>query len=69
MINYCERYSKTLYDVSATMEPPKQWKEPDISQINSQLEQIAPIDQLPKYREYRDECLSRLYQLKKDFQK
>lgn len=69
MKNYCERYSKTIYDVSCTMEPIKQWQEPEISEINSQLEEKVSINDLQKFREWRDECLFRLYQLKHNLQK
>lgn len=37
-----------------------------LQQVASQLEEMCPIDQLPQRRAWRDACLTKLSQLKKE---
>lgn len=63
--NYCERYNKTIYDVSMTMGPVPRFTGPQINEINSQLEEMVPLSTLPARRAWRDMCLIKLSELKK----
>jgi L-gulonate 3-dehydrogenase len=65
-LSYCERYSKTIYAVSQTMKPLEQYKGPNMNKIAEQLEQMCPLEDLPSRRKWRDECLTKLAQMKKD---
>lgn len=38
---------------------------PVVSEIAKQLEEMCPLDKLPERREWRDNCLTQLSQLKK----
>ncbi|KAG4066332.1 hypothetical protein HA402_000556 [Bradysia odoriphaga] len=66
MANYCERYGKTIYEVSQTMGPTPKMEGPSAEEVSKQLEQMCPIDQLPQRRAWRDACLTKLSQLKKE---
>jgi len=63
--NYCERYSKTMYDVSETMGPTPRMTGAIVEKINEQLEAMCPLEDLNKRRAWRDMCLTQLSQLKK----
>lgn len=66
MENYCERYSKTIYNVSMTMGETPKFEGPQAKKVAQQLEAMVPIDQLQKRRAWRDMCLTKLSQLKKE---
>ncbi|XP_058053557.1 lambda-crystallin homolog isoform X2 [Anopheles bellator] len=66
MLNYCERYSKTIYAVSQTMGPTPHMEGKVAEQVAKELEEMVAIEQLPERRAWRDACLTKLAQLKKD---
>lgn len=66
MSNYCERYSKTIYAVSETMGPTPKMEGPQADEVAKQLEKMCPLDKLQDRRAWRDNCLTKLAQLKKD---
>lgn len=66
MENYCERYSKTIYNVSMTMGETPKFEGPQVKKVAQQLESMVPIDQLQKRRAWRDMCLTKLSQLKNE---
>lgn len=63
---YCDRYSKTIYDVSQTMGPTPKFEGPQAKEVSRQLEKMCPLEDLQKRREWRDACLTKLSQLKKE---
>uniref|UniRef100_A0AAG5DH63 L-gulonate 3-dehydrogenase n=1 Tax=Anopheles atroparvus TaxID=41427 RepID=A0AAG5DH63_ANOAO len=65
MLNYCERYSNTIFSVSATMGPTPRMEGKVAEQVAKELEEMVPIDKLPERRAWRDACLTKLAQLKK----
>lgn len=65
-LSYCERYSKTIHAVSETMKPLEKYQGPNMHKIAEQLEQMCPLEDLPSRRKWRDECLTKLSQMKKD---
>ncbi|KAL0281557.1 UNVERIFIED_CONTAM: hypothetical protein PYX00_002504 [Menopon gallinae] len=65
MMNYAERYSKTIYAVSKTMGDVPRMEGPVLMEIAKQLNEMTPIDNLPQRRAWRDACLTQLSQLKK----
>lgn len=48
------------------MGPTPKMEGPVLDDINKQLEQMCSIDQLPQRRAWRDACLTKLSQLKKE---
>lgn len=65
MESYCDRYSKTIYDVSVTSGPVPKFEGPLVKEINRQLCTKVPIETLPERRAWRDDCLTKLSILKK----
>lgn len=66
MLSYCERYSKTIYAVSQTMGATPKMEGPVAQQVAKELEEMVPLDKLPERRAWRDACLTKLSQLKKN---
>lgn len=66
MLSYCDRYSKTIYAVSQTMGPTPKMEGPMAQQVAKELEEMVPLDKLPERRAWRDACLTKLAQLKKN---
>lgn len=66
MTNYCERYSKTIYAVSETFGPTPKMEGPQADVVNKQLEEMCAVNKLPDRRAWRDACLTKLSQLKKE---
>lgn len=66
MESYCDRYSKTIYDVSVTSGPVPKFEGPLVKEMNTQLCAKVPIEKLPERRAWRDACLTKLSVLKKD---
>ncbi|ETN63214.1 3-hydroxyacyl-coa dehyrogenase [Anopheles darlingi] len=66
MLNYCERYSNTIYAVSETMGPTPRMEGKVAEQVAKELEEMVPIEKLPERRAWRDACLTKLAQLKKN---
>lgn len=66
MLSYCERYSKTIYAVSQTMGATPKMEGPVAEQVAKELEEMVPLDKLPERRAWRDACLTKLAQLKKN---
>ncbi|XP_052862027.1 lambda-crystallin homolog isoform X2 [Anopheles cruzii] len=66
MLNYCERYSKTIYAVSETMGPIPRMEGKVAEQVAKELEEMVAIEKLPERRAWRDACLTKLAQLKKN---
>lgn len=69
MLNYCERYSKTIYAVSQTSGPIPKMSGPQAEEISKQLGEMVAIEKLPERRAWRDACLTKLSQLKKEMEK
>jgi len=65
MLNYSERYSKTMYAVSQTMGETPLMAGPQAKVVHDQLCQMTPVDKLPQRRAWRDKCLTALAKLKK----
>jgi hypothetical protein len=66
MESYCDRYSKTIYDVSVTSGPVPKFEGPLVKEMNEQLCAKVPIEKLPDRRAWRDTCLTKLSILKKE---
>jgi hypothetical protein len=66
MESYCDRYSKTIYDVSLTSGPVPKFEGPLVKEINEQLCAKVPTEKLPERRAWRDACLTKLSILKKE---
>ncbi|GJQ68975.1 hypothetical protein Trydic_g6159 [Trypoxylus dichotomus] len=64
-VNYCDRYSNTMYAVSKTLKPLAKFEGPLVKEIAKQLEEAVPLDKLQERRNWRDLCLTKLSQLKK----
>lgn len=69
MLNYCDRYSKTIYAVSETFGPTPKMTGPQAEKISKQLGEMVAIEKLPERRAWRDACLTKLSQLKKEMEK
>lgn len=67
-INYCDRYANTIHAVSETFKPLRKFEGPPVKDIANQLEAMVPLDRLQDRRNWRDLCLSKLSQLKKETQ-
>lgn len=65
MENYCERYSKSIYATSMTFQPVPKMEGPQAKEVAKQLNAITPLSELPNRRSWRDNCLTKLSQLKK----
>lgn len=65
MHSYCERYSKTIYAVSETMGPTPKMEGPVVDVVAKGLAEMCPIEKLPERRNWRDDCLMKLAQLKR----
>lgn len=65
-VKYCQAYSKTIYSVSKDFKPTPKFEGPKVLEIAKQLEAEVPLDKLKARREWRDKCLTKLSQLKKD---
>lgn len=63
---YCERYSKTIFAVSETMGATPKMIGPQADEVAKQLEKMCPLEDLQKRREWRDACLTKLSQLKRE---
>jgi L-gulonate 3-dehydrogenase len=66
MISYGERYSKTIYAVSETSGPIPKMEGEQLQKVAKELEEMCPLDKLPERRLWRDTCLTKLSQLKKN---
>ncbi|KAK9507231.1 hypothetical protein O3M35_007137 [Rhynocoris fuscipes] len=64
MMNYCERYSNSMYNVCKTMPPPPKFEGPLVKEMANQLTAKIPLDKLQQRRAWRDKCLMELSQLK-----
>lgn len=64
--NYCDRYANTIHAVSKTFKPLPKFEGPRVAQIAEELEKKVPLDQLQARRNWRDMCLTKLSQLKKE---
>lgn len=67
--NYCERYAPTIYSVSKDLKPPPKFEGPVVQEMSKQLEALVPLDKLQERRNWRDLCLTKLSQLKKEVAK
>ncbi|CAG9759863.1 unnamed protein product [Ceutorhynchus assimilis] len=63
---YCEAYSKTIFAVSSDFKPVPKFEGPTVATIAKQLEEQIPLDKLQARRAWRDKCLTKLSQLKKE---
>lgn len=69
MENYCERYSKSIYSTSMTFQPVPKMEGAQAKVIAEQLNEITPLSELQSRRAWRDSCLTKLSQLKKEIAK
>lgn len=67
--NYCERYAPTIYSVSKDFKPVPKFEGPVAQEMSKQLEALVPLDKLQERRNWRDFCLTKLSQLKKEVSK
>lgn len=67
--NYCERYGKTIYAVSKEFKPTPKFEGPVVEEMSKQLEGMVPLDRLQERRNWRDLCLTKLSQLKREVSK
>lgn len=65
MEEYFEKYSKGIYDVSATMGPPPKMEGATARLITEELTRAIPVEKLEERRKWRDQRLIALSQLKK----
>lgn len=66
MASYCERYAKSIYAVSETMGATPRMEGAVAERVAEQLNAMCPVERLPERRAWRDACLTRLAQLKKE---
>ena len=66
MESYCDRYSKTIYDVSVTSGPVPKFEGPVMKDVAKQLFEKVPMEKLQDRRAWRDTCLTKLSILKKE---
>lgn len=64
--NYCERYSKSMYGVCQDFKPVPKFEGDLVPKIAEQLEKDIPLNKLQQRRDWRDACLTKLSQLKKE---
>lgn len=63
----CETFDKKKkFQVSNTMGPIPKMEGPVLAEVSRQLEEMCSIEQLPQRRAWRDACLTKLSQLKKE---
>lgn len=67
--NYCDRYRETIYSVSKDFKPTPKFEGPVVEEMSKQLEKLVPLDKLQERRNWRDLCLTKLSQLKKEVSK
>ncbi|KAJ8918960.1 hypothetical protein NQ315_016862 [Exocentrus adspersus] len=65
-VNYCERYADTMHAVGKDFKPLPKFTGPHVQEIAKQLEAQVPLDKLQERRNWRDLCLTKLSQLKKE---
>ncbi len=65
MEEYFAKYSKGIYDVSATMGPPPKMEGATARLITEELTRAIPVEKLEERRKWRDQRLIALSQLKK----
>nr|AEE62854.1 unknown [Dendroctonus ponderosae] len=65
---YCDSYANTMYSVSKEFKPTPKYEGPTVSAIAKQLEANVPLDKLKAKRDWRDKCLVKLSQLKKEME-
>lgn len=66
MLNYCERYGETIYNVSQTLGPRDHFGEAEAQEVSRQLCEIVPLDKLEERRTWRNTCLASLAKMKQD---
>ncbi|KAK2715351.1 hypothetical protein QYM36_010089 [Artemia franciscana] len=69
MLNYCERYSKTIHDVSKTFSPVPEMSGPSAEAVHKQLSEKVPLEKLAERRQWRDKMLTALAKLKMQMRK
>lgn len=69
MLNYCERYAKSIYSTSKTFKPIPLMEGPQAEKVADELNKLVPLDKLQQQRAWRDKCLTRLSLLKKEMNK
>ncbi|XP_076267149.1 beta Hydroxy acid dehydrogenase 1 isoform X2 [Rhynchophorus ferrugineus] len=65
-VKYCDSYANTIYAVSKDFKPTPKFAGPTVPVIAKQLEADIPLDKLQARRDWRDQCLVKLSQLKKE---
>ncbi|CAH0553491.1 unnamed protein product [Brassicogethes aeneus] len=66
---YCDSYAKTIHAVSLDLKPVPKLEGPKVEEVAKQLENLVPLDRLQERRNWRDLCLTKLSQLKKQMDK
>lgn len=68
MLNYCERYAETIYNVSKTLGPIKPFEGAALHNVDQQLTAQVPLENLQEKRAWRNNCLASLAKLKKEIE-
>ncbi|CAH1994530.1 unnamed protein product [Acanthoscelides obtectus] len=68
-VNYCERYANTIHAVSKDFKPLQKMEGQHVKEVAKQLEADVPLNKLQERRNWRDLCLTKLSQLKKEMEK
>lgn len=68
-VEYCQKYANTIYAVSKDFKPLQKMEGPKVQEIAKQLENMVPMNKLQDRRNWRDLCLTKLSQLKKEMSK
>ena len=64
MLNYCERYGETIYNVSKTLGAVTRFEGTAAENVNRQLCEKIPLEQLDERRAWRNMRLASLAKLK-----
>lgn len=67
-VEYCEKYSKTIYAVSQDFKETPKFEGDQVPVVAKQLEAQIPLNKLQARRDWRDQCLVKLSQLKKEME-
>ncbi|XP_064473536.1 lambda-crystallin-like [Ornithodoros turicata] len=66
MLEYCDKYAKGIVKVSETFGPVPSYDGATLEKVNAELVAKMPLQDLPKWRQWRDSQLAALSKLKRD---
>ena len=69
MVNYCDRYAETIFNVSKTLGPVTRFEGANLEKVNQQLVDQVPLENLQEKRAWRNNCLASLAKLKQSMDK